>query len=155
MVGLNESCACGCGQQTNQGPSGVRRQYLRGHNRRGAGRGWIEQGYRYVSVNGRKIAEHRLVVERREGRKLSPDEVVHHVDHDRFNNDPDNLLVLSRSEHARLHPERRSRWSPKEKSRARELRSAGMTIQEVACALGRSFPSTQRQLARMGRDGER
>ena len=35
--------------------AGVPRCFLRGHNRRGVGKGWIEGGYRYISVNGKKI----------------------------------------------------------------------------------------------------
>ena len=32
---------------------------------------------------------------------------VHHVDFDRSNNDPDNLVLVSTAEHARIHAERR------------------------------------------------
>ena len=37
------------------------------------------------------------------GRKLSSDEVVHHIDGDKLNNSWENLEVVSRSEHAREH----------------------------------------------------
>ena len=37
------------------------------------------------------------------GRLLQPDEVVHHVDGDHTNNKPNNLEVMDRREHARLH----------------------------------------------------
>ena len=73
------------------------RRFLRGHNRRLIGsKGWLEGAYRYISVNGVKIAEHRHVVEQREGRKLTSKEIVHHIDEDKLNNDPDNLVVLTR-----------------------------------------------------------
>lgn len=49
------------------------------------------------------IYEHIYVATMEIGRPLSKDEVVHHLDHDRANNDVDNLIVLSRSHHARLH----------------------------------------------------
>lgn len=139
-------CACGCGARTNISRAGVPRRYLRGHNRRGLGsRGWIEGGYKYISVNGKKIAEHRHIVERRERRKLTSNEIVHHIDDDKLNNDPDNLVVLTKGEHTRLHARRpRSRWTPEEKVRARALHAAGMTILEVARALGRPFSSTTR-----------
>lgn len=46
---------------------------------------------------------HRHIAESILGRKLLPTEVVHHIDRDKQNNDPHNLLVLSQAEHARLH----------------------------------------------------
>jgi hypothetical protein len=44
-----------------------------------------------------------LVAERRIGRYLLPDEVVHHLDEDRHNVAPENLCVMSRSLHMRIH----------------------------------------------------
>lgn len=61
----------------------------------GARAGW-KGGYRYIHVERRKIAEHRHIVERREGRKLKSNEIVHHVDWNPLNNDPDNLVILTR-----------------------------------------------------------
>lgn len=37
------------------------------------------------------------------GRPLNSHEVVHHVDGDKRNNDPNNLKVMTRSEHIREH----------------------------------------------------
>ena len=76
----------------------------------------MEGGYRYVCRDGSKIALHRLVVQEREGRVLSSGELVHHVDHNRLNNSPDNLVILSRAEHQRLHTLgiKKTRWSAEE-----------------------------------------
>lgn len=46
---------------------------------------------------------HRVLVENRLGRLLDPDEHVHHVDHDKTNNAPANLAVVTRSEHGKIH----------------------------------------------------
>jgi HNH endonuclease len=110
----------------------------------------MEGGYRYVSRAGKKIAQHRLIVEEREGRPLRSDELVHHVDHDRLNNAPENLVILSRSEHQRLHTVgiRNARWSPEEIQRAAALREAGMTLQEISLAIGRPFSSVSRRLCK-------
>lgn len=47
--------------------------------------------------------EHRLIMEKRLGRKLTFNEVVHHIDGNSLNNEDDNLLLMSRSEHIKLH----------------------------------------------------
>src|SRR5712692_3250913 len=96
-------CQCGCGGETNIDPKGEPRRYLWGHNRRGTSKGWIDQGRWFISINGKKMPFHRYLVEQREGRTLGRNEIVHHVDHDPFNNDLANLVVLTRSEHMRIH----------------------------------------------------
>lgn len=154
MNGIQD-CACGCGAETNLGPDGTPRTWIRGHNRRIVGStGWIEGGYWYINVNGRKIAFHRWIVEQMLGRELSSAEVIHHIDGDQLNNDPANLVVLSRSEHQKLHSAGVGRrpWTAIEKTRARELHDAGMTIQQVAKTLGlarsRSSPLRNSTVAR-------
>ena len=42
----------------------------------------------------RRVAEHRLVMERELGRYLDPSEVVHHKDGDSQNNAPENLILF-------------------------------------------------------------
>lgn len=70
-----------------------RRQTLLGKNNNKKG---------YVKYYGRH--EHRIVAEKKIGRKLMKGEVVHHIDGDKRNNKPDNLMVLSsQSEHIKLH----------------------------------------------------
>jgi hypothetical protein len=48
-------------------------------------------------------SEHVRVMETRLGRRLRPDEVVHHIDRDRSNNSIDNLALVTRAGHTRLH----------------------------------------------------
>lgn len=60
------------------------------------------------AFHGKYVFEHRLVAEKKLGRLLREDEVVHHADGDKKNNCPDNLIVMTRSEHARIHAEDRS-----------------------------------------------
>ena len=70
----------------------------------------INGGYKrttYKKFNNR--LEHRVVAEQMLGRKLRPGEVVHHIDGNRQNNTPSNLMVFKNSsEHLKyhhLHPE--------------------------------------------------
>lgn len=56
----------------------------------------------YRKRNGKH--EHRAVAEAMLGRKLRSGEVVHHIDGDKKNNNPNNLMVFeSQAEHARHH----------------------------------------------------
>lgn len=50
---------------------------------------------------------HKVLAEWKIGRKIDRGEHVHHVDGDKLNNHPDNIIVLTASEHARLHSEKR------------------------------------------------
>lgn len=49
------------------------------------------------------VPEHVLVAEDNIGRQLRRYEVVHHLDQDKENNSPNNLLILSSNEHSRIH----------------------------------------------------
>jgi hypothetical protein len=50
-----------------------------------------------------RILYHRHVASLKIGRWLTCDEHTHHIDGNSLNNDPDNITVLSRSEHSRIH----------------------------------------------------
>ena len=49
------------------------------------------------------IYEHIKVAESMIGRKLDDNEVVHHLDQDKTNNRHENIIVLSRSQHMKIH----------------------------------------------------
>lgn len=60
--------------------------------------------YVYDSANYKNgIWQHRNIAEKVLGRKLTYNEVVHHIDGDPTNNALDNLIVISRSKHVSLH----------------------------------------------------
>ena len=73
-----EACAAGVSKK----PSGYL-EYTRGENK------------------GRCV--HVVMMERRLGRALLDDECVHHIDGDRAHNEDNNLALVTRSGHARLH----------------------------------------------------
>ncbi len=49
------------------------------------------------------VPEHKLVIEKTLGRQLNHGEVVHHINMDRSDNRPENLVVLSYYEDRRIH----------------------------------------------------
>lgn len=70
----------------------------------------FHQGYievycpNHPNANVRKcVYEHQLVMEAHIGRYLKRGEVVHHIDGCKSNNDISNLMLLTNSEHTKLH----------------------------------------------------
>lgn len=59
--------------------------------------------YKAIKINGIKYDEHRYIMEQFLGRKLHRYEVVHHKDGNKLNNDLDNLVLMTLSDHAREH----------------------------------------------------
>ena len=49
------------------------------------------------------IREHRLIMEKKIGRFLKRSEHVHHINHIRTDNRIENLMIMSPSEHSKLH----------------------------------------------------
>jgi len=83
-------------------------------NIRSARLAWGEQNARGVSQKAsgyivvtrgadKDRGQHVVLMEQRIGRRLLPDEVVHHIDENRANNATNNLALMTRSAHTRLH----------------------------------------------------
>lgn len=59
--------------------------------------------YRKLKVKGKNIDEHRYIMETHLGRKLERHEVVHHINGNKRDNRIENLVVMTKAEHSRLH----------------------------------------------------
>jgi hypothetical protein len=85
-------------------------KHLVPHNYKEKIRWLVKQDTGYIRViyknnDGSKYFKylHREIMENLLKRQLSTEDVVHHIDGDRSNNDEHNLLVCSRSEHRHYH----------------------------------------------------
>jgi len=82
---------------------------------RGAYKYIVDKNHPYCDKRGR-VGYHKYVLEQKLGRYLLPEEWVHHIDENKDNNNPRNLELTNRSEHARKH------------------RSTGRTVIELTCS---------------------
>lgn len=113
-------CQCGCGGKTQRitqdepgRVAGEFSRFLRGHSQRVLRLSSAFKGGRYISTNGYVMLwvpklqkyrqEHILIVERVMGKSLPAGAVVHHINENRLDNRPENLLVCARAYHQLIH----------------------------------------------------
>lgn len=95
-------------------------KFLRENSSQWKGGKHLKNGYTFVMIDvlppdsqamarlmtkGKYIAEHRIVAAMIEGRPLQTDEVVHHVNGEKSDNRPENLIVTRRADHSMEHRE--------------------------------------------------
>ena len=88
-----------------EGRFGENASNWRGGKRRAGSKGYIQvhqPDHPYADQAG-YVMEHRLVLEKKLGRYLDPSEDSHHINEDVADNRPENLMVVSRSEHLLIH----------------------------------------------------
>lgn len=89
--------------------------YKKGHeglkgslNPRYKGGSLTTQGYWQITVDGKRVLQHRHVVETFRGRKLATNDHVHHKNYDKLDNRIENLQVLDNRTHGAESA--RKRW---------------------------------------------
>jgi hypothetical protein len=118
-------CECGCGQKTKIAKCGSAedgyvlgqpRRFVKGHNGRGSGNGMYKGGECFDKRAGRWLADRgdgvfilrsRVAMQKHMGRELDRNEIVHHRNKNPLDDNLENLEVMSRADHARLHAQMR------------------------------------------------
>jgi DNA-binding CsgD family transcriptional regulator len=130
-----------CGKSTKRSASRIRsgpmfcNRACRTAHRRNA----MVSPYKEICVGGVRIFEHRAIMEKKLGRKLGKNEIVHHKDGDGHNNSPKNLLLVSRKTHAKEHMNEKTK-------KILQLAKTGYTTREIAAALSVSYASVWKTL---------
>jgi len=109
--GMGKYCtkSCQVKAQHKNGTNKAARQLSKHHNWKG-GETIDAKGYRRIlkpehphAFKDGYVMEHVVVACKVAGRLLNSDEVVHHKDENRLNNSEDNLQIMTRGEHTKLH----------------------------------------------------
>lgn len=106
----------------------------------------VTQGRRFIYVPGRgKVFDYTIAAEDKIGRRLKDGEIVHHIDGNSLNCNPDNLQVMTQAEHAKLHAQMRKGSQIKNKTLkltqeiARDIRAAYVPRKVTRIDLAKKF----------------
>jgi hypothetical protein len=108
LKGRYEPCTT-CGKLVRRSPSQIKKGTGRYCSRECAGtrigKTMTTDGYWQVLTEDdrRNVKEHRYIIEQHLGRRLDEKEIVHHINCDRLDNRLENLKIMTRAEHNRLH----------------------------------------------------
>ena len=94
------------------------------------------------------IREHILVMEKYLGRYLTEDEIVHHIDENKLNNDINNLKLMTKYEHKCDHSSKPRKHVDLEK--AKDLLLKGYTMPQVAKHFNMSESGLRKKLKANG-----
>jgi len=99
------------------------------------GRAVTEEGYVTTQVNGKRVLEHRHVMETYLGRPLTNKEIIHHLDENKQNNVIGNLEVTMRDIHTSRHNIKTpviKKLTKHSVHRIREFNSVGISRKELS-----------------------
>lgn len=166
----NRKCKCGCGKVVKPSRwrwyNGKNLDYVTGHNPsshghlRNEGKYSNEQGYILVLCPDHPhadsrgyVREHRLVMEQILGRHLEPSEHVHHINCVKWDNRPENLEVMDKSEHHLHHArygQNHPKWVDVDVQKLRDLHQQELSYEQMAEQLGISRTTVYRRLKQEG-----
>ena len=114
-----------------------------------------KNGYRMITINNRRVYEHRLVWEQHNG-EIPKGYQIHHINGDKLDNRIENLEMISNSEHQKQHSknnnfgkdrigiEPTNKTSIEIRNKIKQLRQAGMLLNDICIEVGLSYPTVQK-----------
>lgn len=111
-----------------------------------------KNGYRAITINNRRVYEHRLVWEQHYG-EIPKGYHIHHKNGNKLDNRIENLVMISNSEHQKIHSkgnnfgkdrigiEPTNKTPIEIQNKIKELRKTGMYIKDICFEVGLSFPT--------------
>lgn len=110
---------------------------LKRHDSHNLGKGRsMRYGYITIYVEGKWKSEHNVIMEQSIGRKLTKDEIVHHINENKIDNRIENLQLLTKSEHVALHNSTRDYSHIANPIAIRKLYLEGNSGRKIALILG-------------------
>jgi len=89
---------------TNEWKENIKKSAIKRGELLAEGVSFKKNGYvEYTRGDNKFRSVHVVTMESRIGRRLMPDEVVHHIDGNKHNNEINNLALMTRAAHMRLH----------------------------------------------------
>jgi hypothetical protein len=98
------------------------------------GYGLTTDGYIWIRVIGRyhnQVKLHRYLMEIKLGRKLLANEIIHHIDGDKLNNNIDNLEIIDGFKHGKIHDIFRRRLLVEKDKKFKKKQTPHNTISEA------------------------
>ena len=112
-----------------------------------------KNGYMTIQIANKKYYIHRLVMENYLGRKLEANETVHHINGNKTDNRIENLKLMSKSDHCKMHAiennlgksnhgkQPKSKTSIEVRKKIKELRNNGYLLKDICSITGLSYPT--------------
>ena len=112
-------------------------------------------GYAKTNQNGKQVRLHRYLMEKHIRRALKSNELVHHVDGDKNNNNINNLKIVTRAEHNRIHKngentQFKDKYQISQEDIIRLYHKEKNPIHTVAKILGATYGAVLRRMERYG-----